>query len=201
MFKEEISQDRLLRVKQKYNLPDRFLLNVGSIEERKNALLIVKALPRLKESLPLVIVGKRTKYTVEVEKNAESLGVGGRLHILSEVPFEDLAPIYRLSEVFIYPSRYEGFGIPIIEAINCGVPVIAAIGSCLEEAGGPDCQYVSPDDEAELAKAIERFLNVTENENHRKNAIVNSLEYVKRFSEDIQAEKIMKCYQYLSYER
>ena len=201
VFKEEISQDRLLRVKQKYNLPDRFLLNVGSIEERKNALLIVKALPRLKESLPLVIVGKRTKYTVEVEKNAESLGVGGRLHILSEVPFEDLAPIYRLSEVFIYPSRYEGFGIPIIEAINCGVPVIAAIGSCLEEAGGPDCQYVSPDDEAELAKAIERFLNVTENENYRNNAIVNSLEYVKRFSEDIQAEKIMKCYQDLSYER
>ena len=167
VFKTEIEQDVLQKIKQKYNLPDRFLLNVGSIEERKNANLIVKALPLLKEKLPLVIVGKRTKYTSEIEKTAAALGVKDLVQIFDKVPFEDLAPIYRLSEVFIYPSRYEGFGIPIIEAINCGVPVIAATGSSLEEAGGHYCQYINPDNAEELARAIEMFLdsNITSNYN------------------------------------
>ena len=194
VFKQDISEDNLLKVKQKYNLPDRFLLNVGSIEERKNAALIVKALPLLSERLPLVIVGKRTKYTCEVEKTAESLGVNNRVHILDHVPFEDLAPIYHLSEIFIYPSRYEGFGIPIIEAINCGVPVIAATGSCLEEAGGENCLYVNPDDEKALSTAIEKLAKRPENMNFRNNAIAQSRIYVEKFAEEIQAEQLMKCY-------
>ena len=201
VFKSEIPEDKLLNVKQKYNLPDRFLLNVGSIEERKNAALIVKALPLLKEKLPLVIVGKRTKYTDEVESAAQKLGVSDLVRIISNVPFEDLAPIYHLSEVFIYPSRYEGFGIPIIEAVNCGVPVIAATGSCLEEAGGPDCQYVDPDDADGLAKAVERVMDAPENQDFRTNAISKSLEYVKRFSEDIQAQQLMECYKQIIDER
>ena len=192
VFKTEISSETLLNVKQKYNLPDRFLLNVGSIEERKNALLIVKALPHLKEKLPLVIVGKRTKYTLEIEREAEKLGVNNLLHIFDKVPFEDLAPIYHLAEVFIYPSRYEGFGIPIIEAINCGVPVVAATGSCLEEAGGPDCQYVNPDDEKALSVAIEKFLY---NKEFCKKSVEQSKKYVQRFSEDNQAKQLMECYQ------
>lgn len=201
VFKSEIPEDKMLNVKRKYNLPDRFLLNVGSIEERKNAALIVKALPLLKEKLPLVIVGKRTKYTDEVESVAQKLGVANLVRIISNVPFEDLAPIYHLSEVFIYPSRYEGFGIPIIEAINCGLPVIAATGSCLEEAGGPDCQYVDPDDADGLASAIERVLDTPENQDFRSNAISKSLEYVKRFSEDIQAQQLMECYKQIIDER
>lgn len=194
VFKADMAPETLLEVKKKYNLPDRFLLNVGSIEERKNAMLIVKALPLLKTQLPLVIVGKRTKYTAEVEKTAESLGVSNLLHIFDKVPFEDLAPFYHLAEVFIYPSRYEGFGIPIIEAINCGVPVVAATGSCLEEAGGPDCQYVDPDNEKALAQAIEMLLNAPDNQDFRTNAIIKSSEYVKRFSEDNQAIQLMDCY-------
>ena len=192
VFKTEISSETLLNVKQKYNLSDRFLLNVGSIEERKNALLIVKALPHLKEKLPLVIVGKRTKYTLEIEREAEKLGVNNLLHIFDKVPFEDLAPIYHLAEVFIYPSRYEGFGIPIIEAINCGVPVVAATGSCLEEAGGHDCQYVNPDDEKALSAAIEKFLY---NKEFCKKSVEQSKKYVQRFSEDNQAKQLMECYQ------
>lgn len=196
VFKTEIPKDVLQNVKQKYNLPDRFLLNVGSIEERKNAALIVKALPLLNEKLPLVIVGKRTTYTAEVEKTAETLGVKDCLRILDKVPFEDLAPIYRLAEVFIYPSRYEGFGIPIIEAINCGVPVIAATGSCLEEAGGPDCLYVNPDDEKALAAAIEKF---SLDNAFRENSVAKSRKYVEKFSEERQAEQLMECYKNVSY--
>ena len=184
----------LQKVKQKYNLPDRFLLNVGSVEERKNAALIVKALPLLQDKLPLVIVGKRTKYAVEIEKTAEKLGVRKLLYFFDNVPFADLAPLYHLSEIFIYPSHYEGFGIPIIEAINCGVPVIAATGSCLEEAGGENCLYVNPNDEKQLAEAIERLLNTSTNQDFRKGNIEKSKAYVERFSEEKQAEQLMECY-------
>lgn len=197
VFQADISKDRLQAVRQKYNLPNRFLLNVGSIEERKNAALIVKALPLLKEKLPLVIVGKRTKYAARIEKIAAEVGVKNLLHIFDKVPFEDLAAIYRLCEIFIYPSRYEGFGIPIIEAINSGVPVIAATGSCLEEAGGTDCIYVNPDDEKELAVAIEKFTDTPENRNFRSTAIEKSRQYVKRFSEENQAKQLMECYKNL----
>ena len=194
VFKTPIPADVLQTVRQKYNLPERFLLNVGSIEERKNALLIVKALPLLKEKMPLVIVGKRTKYTLKVEKAAENLGVKEYVYILDKVPFEDLAPIYHLAKVFIYPSHYEGFGIPIIEAIHCGVPVVAATGSCLEEAGGPDCLYVNPDDEKALAQAIETFLS---DNAFLKKSVEKSQKYVQQFSEDMQAKQLMECYKNL----
>lgn len=194
IFKQDIPVDILQKVKQKYNLPDRFLLNVGSVEERKNAALIVKALPLLQDKLPLVIVGKRTKYAVEIEKTAEKLGVRKLLYFFDNVPFADLAPLYHLSEIFIYPSHYEGFGIPIIEAINCGVPVIAATGSCLEEAGGENCLYVNPNDEKQLAEAIERLLNTSTNQDFRKGNIEKSKAYVERFSEEKQAEQLMECY-------
>lgn len=197
IFKSEVTDSVLQNVKHKYNLPDRFLLNVGSIEERKNALLIVKALPLLSEKLPLVIIGKRTSYTAKIEKTANELGVGDLLHIYDKVPFEDLAPIYQLSDVFIYPSRYEGFGIPIIEAINCGVPVIAATGSCLEEAGGPDCQYVNPDDETALAQAIAKFFDKPENQVYRQNSVAKSKKYVNKFSEENQASQLMEYYKEL----
>ncbi len=198
VFKSPIPDDVINDVRQKYNLPDRYLLNVGSIEERKNALLIVKALPLLTEKIPLVIVGKRTKYTAEIEKEAEKLGVKDFLFIFDKVPFEDLAPMYRMSEIFIYPSRYEGFGIPIIEAICCGVPVIAATGSCLEEAGGPDCIYVDPDDEKALAAAIEKFSTDTA---FRQNSIDSSKKYVEKFSEEIQANQLIECYKEIRDEK
>ncbi|MBO4771479.1 MAG: glycosyltransferase family 4 protein, partial [Bacteroidales bacterium] len=191
VFKSEVQSESKEIVRKKYGLPERFLLNVGSIEERKNAMLIVDALPLIREKMPLVIVGKRTPYTLEVEKKAEALGVRDRLIILDKVPFEDLAPIYHLAEVFIYPSRYEGFGIPIIEAVNCGVPVIAATGSCLEEAGGPDCMYVHPDDEKALAAAIDTF---TIDKEFRRKSIDRSKIYVEKFSEERQAEQLMECY-------
>ena len=198
VFKTPIPDDVLNNVRKKYNLPDRYLLNVGSIEERKNALLIVKSLPLLTEKMPLVIVGKRTKYTAEIEKEAEKFGVKDLLFIFDKVPFEDLAPMYRMSEIFIYPSRYEGFGIPIIEAICCGVPVIAATGSCLEEAGGPDCIYVDPDDEKALAAAIEKFSTDTA---FRQNSIDNSKKYVEKFSEEIQANQLIECYKEIDDEK
>ena len=153
-FRKSVSEADMNRVKAKYNLSDNFILNVGSIEARKNVLLAVKALGCLLDSFRMVIVGKHTKYTDEVIAYVKKNRLEDRVQILHGIPDDDLPVIYHLAKVFVYPSRYEGFGIPIIEAIQTGLPVVACTGSCLEEAGGPDCLYVSPDDVEGMANAI-----------------------------------------------
>ena len=103
------------------------------------------------------LVGKPTKYSEQILQHISGTPLARRVHFLHGVSDNHLHALYRAAEVFVYPSRYEGFGIPIIEAIHSHLPVVAATGSCLEEAGGPDCLYVSPDDEEALAAAVRQL--------------------------------------------
>ena len=96
-----------------------------------------------------------------------------------------------MASLFVYPSYFEGFGIPIIEALNSGVPVIGATGSCLEEAGGEYSVYVDPDNPSELAMQINKILS---DSTMRMNMINNGLEYVKRFRPEVIASDIMSVY-------
>ena len=180
---------------KKYDLPKRYLLCVGTIEERKNLMLAVKSLSLLPEDIHLVAVGKKTKYADKVMETADKTGVSHRLHLLSGVSDDELNVIYKKAEVFVYPSRYEGFGIPIIEAIFCGLPVVASTGSCLEEAGGPDCLYVNPDDSKGMAAAIMQLLN---NEEERKRRITSSLEYVQKYKGTNIANAVIEVYEELT---
>ncbi len=172
----------------------RYILSVGSIEARKNILLAVKALPFLPEDLSLVIVGRHTPYTDEVVSYAEKSGLTRRIRILHGVPDEQLPTLYAHAEAFVYPSRYEGFGIPIIEAVSCGLPVVACTGSCLEEAGGPDSLYVSPDDEQSMAQAIRQVLKGAEG---REERIRRSREYIRRFEGNDVASQVIDLYRSL----
>lgn len=180
---------------KKYDLPKRYLLCVGTIEERKNLMLAVRSLSLLPEDIHLVAVGKKTKYADKVMETADKTGVSHRLHLLSGVSDDELNVIYKKAEVFVYPSRYEGFGIPIIEAIFCGLPVVASTGSCLEEAGGPDCLYVNPDDSEGMAAAIMQLLN---NEEERKRRITSSLEYVQKYKGTNIANAVIEVYKELT---
>ena len=180
---------------KKYDLPERYLLCVGTIEERKNLMLAVKSLKLLPEDIHLVAVGKKTKYADKVMETADKIGVSHRLHLLSGVSDDELNVIYKKAEVFVYPSRYEGFGIPIIEAIFCGLPVVACTGSCLEEAGGPDCLYVNPDDSKGMADAIIQLLN---NEEERKRRITSSMEYVQKYKGTNIANAVIEVYKELT---
>ncbi len=191
VFTQMVDAEILKSVSLKYNLPKEFILYVGSIEERKNLLLAVKALKHLKQDIPLVAVGKRTAYTAQIEKYIEDEGLQDRVQMIHNVPFADLPSFYQLGKLFVYPSLYEGFGIPIIEAIHGGLPVIAAKGSCLEEAGGPDSIYVDPHDEQELAIAFDRVLS---DESLRQRMISAGKEYVKRFDPKQHALEILSVY-------
>lgn len=191
VFAKPVDASDLARVAEKYALPERFVLNVGSLEERKNLLLIVKALRHLPKEVHLVAAGRRTRYTEEVERYAREQRLDGRMHLLHDVPFADLPALYRLASVFAYPSRYEGFGIPIIEAVSAGLPVVAATGSCLEEAGGDACLYVSPDDDAALAEALDRLIS---DGALRERSVRASQEYVRRFDSDAIADRLADLY-------
>lgn len=191
-FKLLASEKQKEEIREKYRLPQKYILNVGSIENRKNLLLIVKALEYIPDDIALIAVGKRTPYTDTVEEYINSHKLNDRVHLLHNIPFQELPVLYQLAQLFVYPSFFEGFGIPIIEAIHSGIPVIAATGSCLEEAGGPDSIYINPNDEKELAEKINELLSSPETASIM---IEKGKKYVERFSEEVIAQDIMHVYQ------
>ncbi len=187
-FSSEVSVAKKAKVREQYGLPSRYVLNVGTIERRKNLLLAAEAIDLLPQDVHLVAVGRQTDYAKELPQN-------DRIHLLSGVPDEDLAAIYAQAEVFVYPSRYEGFGIPIIEAIAAGLPVVACTGSCLEEAGGPDSLYVNPDHVIDMAEAIKMSMRGARN---REERIRKSQEYIRRFEGGHVADQVIEVYKSLS---
>jgi glycosyltransferase involved in cell wall biosynthesis len=194
VFLQKLSAQEKSKVLDKYRLQSGFILNVGTIEARKNLLLIVKALRELPQSVHLVAIGKSTPYRKKVEEYVQANGLTDRVHLLQNVPFEELPAFYQSASVFVYPSYFEGFGIPVIEAISSGVPVVAATGSCLEEAGGDGALYINPDDEKSLSKAV---LSIFNNEKLRTELIHNGEKHIEQFSEIKIAKKIMHLYQSL----
>ena len=184
-FTTVVTPERRAEVRQRYKLPQRFVLNVGTIERRKNLAVAVEAVDLLPQDIHLVAVGRQTPYVRELPHS-------DRLHLLSGVPDADLAVIYSLAEAFVYPSRYEGFGIPIIEAIAAGLPVVACTGSCLEEAGGPYSRYVSPDDAIGMAEALKMSLRGARG---RQERIDLSRDYIRRFQGTDVAAQVAKLYE------
>lgn len=178
-------------IRLKYNLPESFILYVGSIEKRKNLLLLIKALEGIKEDVTLVAIGRQTSYSSEIDTYLKEKQLGSRVKILHSVPFGELAAFYQMARLFVYPSRFEGFGIPIIEAQSAGVPVIGATGSCLEEAGGEAALYTDPDDHLQLRSMIEEVLR---DDNLQSSMHTAGYENLKRFDRTKLAHDMMKVY-------
>ncbi|RHJ84842.1 glycosyltransferase family 1 protein [Parabacteroides sp. AM08-6] len=192
-FTHPVSNEVKKQVKKTYRLPEKYILNVGSIESRKNLMLIVKAMALLEDKeIALVAVGKHTPYTDEVEQYIQEHHLSDRIFLRSDVSFADLPAIYQMASLFIYPSFFEGFGIPIIEAIHSGLPVIAATGSCLEEAGGPGSVYINPNDEVALAGKINQIFSSPELAEKMK---TEGKTYVQRFEDEVIAKQLIDIYQ------
>lgn len=190
-FKQPSSLEKLDAVRKTYQLPDKYILSVGTIEQRKNLLLVIQALKNIHTDYKLVVIGKQTAYFKQVEQEIAKHDLQERVIFLKNIPFADLPSIYQLAKVFVYPSFYEGFGIPIIEALYANVPVVAATGSCLEEAGGPNSLYVSPTNSVELANSVNQIL---ENSALQTKMQTKGLEFVQKFNSDKVAEQLMNCY-------
>ncbi|RYG45715.1 MAG: glycosyltransferase family 1 protein [Chitinophagaceae bacterium] len=181
-------------VRDKYNLPGKYVLYVGTIESRKNLVALVKAFDAMDKEVNMVVVGRKTKYYGIVEKEINDRNLKSRIRIMENLDFADLPAIYQNAALFVLPSYYEGFGIPVIEALYSGIPVIAATGSCMEEAGGPDSIYIDPDDTNGLAHAMKRVMSDT---GLRKEMIEKGLNYVKKFETQALCDKLMSTYRNL----
>ena len=191
-FKRIWSGEELSALRTRLNLPHRYILQVGTIERRKNLELTVRALSSLPEDVELVVIGRdHHGYKPVVEKLARELGVSSRIHYYSGLDFKDLPGVNQAAEVIAYPSRYEGFGIPVVEGLESMRPVVAATGSCLEEAGGNASLYVNPDSPREMAQALTSLLDGTRDVPAMTAA---GKEYASRFDKRRMASDIKTTY-------
>lgn len=192
-FRQPADMALMEEAKHKYSLPDDFILYVGSIEERKNLMLVAEALNSMSvKDAKVVVVGKKTPYADKVKKYLKAHDLESRMLFLHDVTYNYLPSLYHLARIFVYPSRIEGFGIPMLEALCCGVPAIGCKGSCLEEAGGPNSIYVDPDDCKGMANAIDMLWT---DEQKRNEMIRRGHEYEQLFTHQLLTEKLMEVYQ------
>ena len=185
VFSQKIEEGKLQEVKARYQLPDKFVLYVGSIEERKNLMLVAKAMAELnrRAAIHVVAVGRRTAYVDKIQDFLKAQGIEHLFHFYHQVPYADLPSFYKWASTFAYPSRIEGFGIPLLEAISSGVPAIGCTGSCLA------------DDAKGMANAI---LRTCTDEPLRQHMISEGKKYALNFSDEKLSHDLMKVYENLS---
>ena len=189
-FYKKIPEESTNKIKEKYHLPDKYLLYVGTIEERKNLLSLVQALTIVK-NIPLVVIGKKKAYFKKIQRFITANKLGVRVIFPKNISNEDIPAIYKGAQIFIYPSLFEGFGIPIIEALSSGTPVITTRGGCFAEAGGPGSAYIEPTKHEQIASEIQKILSSPE---LRKSMIEQGFEHSKRFLPEVIASEMMNLY-------
>ena len=146
----------------------------------------------MKNDLPIVVVGRKTKYFNFLKVQLKKLKIdSSRLIFLKNVSIEELPSIYALANVFVYPSLFEGFGIPIIESLASGTPVITTKGGCFSEAGGPNSIYINPLDYEELAFNIDHLLTKSELQNKMS---LSGKKFVKKFNPKELSNELMETY-------
>lgn len=193
-FQVLLDPEQRTKILAPYSLPEDYLLYVGSLIERKGLHQIVEALRMLPASLdiPLIIVGQGKAYRKRIAELVAQYGLQNRVLFRPEIPFTAFPALYQAASTFLYPSLYEGFGIPVVEALWSRTPVIASDRSSLPEAGGPDSWYVNPEDPTQIAHAIEAVLGDAADRSRRIEA---GHAYVQRFEGKRLAAEMMALYE------
>ena len=161
-FQVITDRELLAEVRQKYNLPRGFILYVGLVEPRKNIPSLIRSYKSLTDQgikQRLVIVGRFGWMYQEVIEQTEKLGLKDQVQFTGYIPQDDLPIVYNLADLFVYPTRYEGFGFPALEAMACGTPVITTDISSLPEIVGDAGLLITPDDEHALTTTIAKVLS------------------------------------------
>lgn len=189
-FWTEVGEDQKERVRESLGLPGEYILCVGALEERKNQIRIIEAMASVKTDMPLVLVGRGNEmYKQRLIECAKRYGVP--IQLIENAGQEDLPAIYRMASLFVYPSLFEGFGIPILEAARCKVPIIASSGTCFEEIAGDGALYASPTDCEGLGEAI-RFCLQDRDDTLKRVAL--ALQNTEKFRAENIAREMMQVY-------
>ena len=188
-------------VRHRYGIAGPFILFVGNIQPRKNLRRLIDAYGALvrDQRIPhrLVIVGNKARLHSHVFQAVRDSGLEERVIFTGYVPNEDLCALYNAAETFVFPSIFEGFGLPIIESMSCGTPVIASNTSSMPEVGGDAVIYVDPYDTGELAAAMHAVLGDC---GLRARLSAAGLARAKRFSWENTARRTVEAYE-LAFER
>ena len=168
-----------------------YLLYVGAVEERKNPLTLIEAFYHLSSKYHLVLVGTGNKYKKKVLEKIKHLNLQERIFLPENISSEELPVLYRQAKLFIYPSLFEGFGMPIAEAVASGTPVITSHGSCFSEVGGPSSLYVNPLEPEEMAVQMERVLS---DETLSKKMSEEGKKYARKFHWEKTSFDMMNAY-------
>ena len=176
----------------KHNLPEKFILSIGTIETRKNLLNLIKSLSFIDKEISLVAIGRKTPYRSLVEEYIKDHNLFHRVKLLDNVDFRDFPAIYAAAAAFVYPSVFEGFGIPVLEAIAAGTPVATSNISSMPEVGGTAALYFDPYNVEDIADKINQLLN--------NNAVVaelneNRAKQLQKFSIENIAKNVIAIYQ------
>ena len=190
------SKARQDEVRKKYFLPHHYILYVGAFSKLKNLEHLITSYKYVSQyhDLPLVLVGQGAKYRHHLVQHACKLNLENHVIFLEDVPSRDLPALYQQATVFVFPSLFEGFGIPIIESLFSGVPVITSTGSCFGETGGDAVEYVDPHDSDKLGKAMTRLV---ENDKLREEMSEKGHKWVKRFHLELTSTNMIKLYKSL----
>ncbi len=193
-YKQTYSKEEWEKTKKKFHLPDSYILNVGTIQDRKNALSVVKAIKDTDHYL--VLVGKEKSYAKKIHQYIAAHDLGGRVIFIKNVESTELAMIYKGATVFCYPSFCEGFGIPIIEALFSKIPVITTKFGCFPEAAGPSSLFIDPRNIEEIRAAINHLYNHPE---IREKMAMEGYAYAQRFSDAQVAKNLLQLYKKMNH--
>ncbi len=185
-----MDQRAINNVLHKYNIDRPYLLYVGRLEKKKNTLRLIKAFARLNDKdMKLVLVGKKGFGSEKAEAYIEKEGLKDRVIMPGWVEQDDLPYLLNGARAFIFPSLYEGFGMPILEAMACGCPVLCSNTTALPEVAGDAALLINPCDKKELARGMEMIIEDIE----LRNMLINrGLQRAKDFSWEKCAEETMK---------
>jgi len=194
-FRPIEDEGELHRVQRRYELDQPFILSLGTLEPRKNYVRLIEAHAWLRRQMPrapnLVIVGGRGWLYEDIFAAARKWGDGG-VRFLGFVPDEDLPALYSLAALFVFPSLYEGFGIPPLEAMACGTPVVCSDRPSLPETAGDAALMVDAEDVEGLAAAMRQVL---EDEALRARLVERGFAQAQRFTWEKAAQKLLAAYQ------
>jgi glycosyltransferase involved in cell wall biosynthesis len=196
IYKQDLKTRRLLYLLDHYSLHQPYFLYVGSIEDRKNAKDLVLAfklvLEQVKHDLLLLIVGKKTDYQREVEKEINRLKLDQNVRIYNNIPFTELPYLYKGAVASVYPSSFEGFGIPVLESLAVGTSVVTGDQSAMKEAGGKHALYADPKNHEDLAA---QMVKLAEDNDFNEQLIKGVDSHLEQFSSEKIAGDLMDLYQ------
>jgi glycosyltransferase involved in cell wall biosynthesis len=193
-FYQKVQEEEKASVAKRYKLPERYILNVGSFFPRKNQIRLIEAFDRIKDQIDggLVLVGHSGSMLSDIQKFIAEKNLSTRIHTMTDISNADLPAVYQSASLFVYPSLLEGFGVPVLEALASGVPVIATRGGAIEEAAGESSLFVNPNSAEDIA---EKILSVWQDEILGKKMISAGYLHAQTMTDRIFASQMMQIYE------